>query len=503
MLASSSNSSEWNNDDKWSSQVQKSGEMSRTSTERPVSNELVIDIYMDSDTATESDLSWKSRCWTVLQKIQCKTLTNVLWFGECLCFRHWKHLYSWERITQTIYIPSKIQVNSQFKEDVRDIWTVDIGTIGWDFWSVSISWESSLWKQLSVSRMQRFMYSQSLCYLLERWIITQHHILFVSDKWNGSKIHHNTELWTQLTEKRLNSSDIFPRIHFIGICPWSPKVREQYERPRTIPRTKYLHVDASYGELKTVKRNEMLIPRLCLHLQKDFQQDVGHSSDLDQTQSGIQLSTKDHEENGTESLNWWWSSSGKADTQFSEPRVHCPEERSKAKVVGNYQYTSALMGKRLKLFFAQLFLFISSVSTEQSQIWRIQNLQCKNGEIWIDRAIWPIVCADKFIHESTYTFDRWSCARRSIAEVQRTSGKAITTNSCDLVLYWCRIPGNGWCRTVLHDKRHWRILTIHRFSGLSWVHLAKRRRFIWTKRLDSREHQDWTRIESYNLLLTR
>ena len=58
----------------------------------------------------------------------------------------------------------------------------------------------------------------------------------------------------------------------------------------------------------------------------------------------------------------------KADTQFSEPRVHCPEERSKAKVVENYQYTSALMRERLKLFFAQLFLLISSVFMEQSQI---------------------------------------------------------------------------------------------------------------------------------------
>ena len=34
----------------------------------------------------------------------------------------------------------------------------------------------------------------------------------------------------------------------------------------------------------------------------------------------------------------------------------------------NYQYTSALMRERLKLFFAQLFLLISSVFTEQSQI---------------------------------------------------------------------------------------------------------------------------------------
>ena len=37
-------------------------------------------------------------------------------------------------------------------------------------------------------------------------------------------------------------------------------------------------------------------------------------------------------------------------------------------MVENYQYTSALMRERLKLFFAQLFLSISSVFTEQSQI---------------------------------------------------------------------------------------------------------------------------------------
>ena len=40
----------------------------------------------------------------------------------------------------------------------------------------------------------------------------------------------------------------------------------------------------------------------------------------------------------------------KVDTQFSEPRVHCPEERSKAKEVENYHHTSVPMGIRLKLF---------------------------------------------------------------------------------------------------------------------------------------------------------
>ena len=59
--ASSSNYSEWNIDDKWSSQVWKSGEMSETCTERPVYDKFVIDDDMDSVTAAESDLSLKSR----------------------------------------------------------------------------------------------------------------------------------------------------------------------------------------------------------------------------------------------------------------------------------------------------------------------------------------------------------------------------------------------------------------------------------------------------------
>ena len=61
MGASSSNYSEKNNDDKWSSQVWKSGEMSNTSTGRPVYDMFVIDDDMDSATAAESDLSLGSR----------------------------------------------------------------------------------------------------------------------------------------------------------------------------------------------------------------------------------------------------------------------------------------------------------------------------------------------------------------------------------------------------------------------------------------------------------
>ena len=62
MGAGSSDYSEWNIDEKWSSPVRKSGEMSKASTVRPVYDKFVIDDDdMDSDTATESNLSLKSR----------------------------------------------------------------------------------------------------------------------------------------------------------------------------------------------------------------------------------------------------------------------------------------------------------------------------------------------------------------------------------------------------------------------------------------------------------
>ena len=47
----------------------------------------------------------------------------------------------------------------------------------------------------------------------------------------------------------------------------------------------------------------------------------------------------------------------------------------------------------------------------------------------------------------------------------------------------------SWGRTVFHDKRHCRILTLHRFSGLSWEHSAKR----WIKTSDPK---GWVRVNT-------
>ena len=79
----------------------------------------------------------------------------------------------------------------------------------------------------SASRAQRFTYFQILCYALERRTRTNNEILSGKTSWRGSKVHHNTELWTQLIVSQWNSSGIFSRDHYIGACPWSPKVHEK------------------------------------------------------------------------------------------------------------------------------------------------------------------------------------------------------------------------------------------------------------------------------------
>ena len=91
-------------------------------------------------------------------------------------------------------------------------------------------------------------------------------------------------------------------------------------------------------------------------------------------------------------------------------------ERVKCKEGGNLSFQFCADGRTIEAVFRTITLLISSVSTEQSQ-------NCVNSITWL------LVCANKFVDDNT--FDRWSCARRSIAKAPRTSGKAITTRSCD------------------------------------------------------------------------
>ena len=202
------------------------------------------------------------------------------------------------------------------------------------------------------------MYSQILCYVLEKWIRTQYQKLLGNDSWFGSKIHHNTELWTQLTENRWNSSGKFSQ-HSPNYSS-STKSKSSWTKWATQHNSKDELSSCrcwmtSYGDLKTMNRNVLLTPHLCLHLQKDFQQDTGHPRTWIRNKMVFYLQWKTWRRMGQSRWIDDYQNSEKADTQFSEPRVRCLEERSKAKEVDNHLFTSVPMGIRLKLFFAQFF----------------------------------------------------------------------------------------------------------------------------------------------------
>ena len=150
----------------------------------------------------------------------------------------------------------------------------------------------------------------------------------------------------------------------------------------------------------------------------------------------------------------------KADTQHSDPRVHCPEGCSRAKVVENCP-----MVRRLKLFFAQLFLFFRSVSTDQFQI-------CKKKMNPITGR--PVVgeqSSSSFVPSVMKTYILLT--DDSVEEkdlLQRYQERIEKLSQQERVIKFCTC--SGFLSTVevgqyFMIKDTERIFTIHRFSGLS------------------------------------
>ena len=153
----------------------------------------------------------------------------------------------------------------------------------------------------------------------------------------------------------------------------------------------------------------------------------------------------------------------------------------------------------------------SHISVNQLSIYGAVSDLCEEYSSCQTRTGRPVVAeqsdppfrASRLIDNDTHTLNWNSCTRNSFAEAQRSSGRASTTRSIDKDLYWCRIPENSWSRTILHDRTYWQVLTIFRASDMSWVYVTTRWQINWPERLDSREHQNWTRFGSHNQLPAR
>ena len=116
------------------------------------------------------------------------------------------------------------------------------------------------------------------------------------------KVHQNTEFWTQLMVSQRNSSGIFPRIHHNAAVQQKSKSScQKWAYNQQISQdglSSCRRSTTSHGDLKTINRNANQVLSSFLPIRKDFHQDNGHSSDLDQKSSGILLTKANHKENG-------------------------------------------------------------------------------------------------------------------------------------------------------------------------------------------------------------
>ena len=265
--------------------------------------------------------------------------------------------------------------------DVRHIWKVYNRTIRWDLWSVSnqlgrFSMETSIFGQWWRSHQSlackglctfRFCFMSwigdsepSIQYCLGRTVATQ-------------SFQHN---WRRADGMRV---EYFPRIHHIAAQPQSPRVtvRMSVTPEKFIGRIIFMSMFKDViWRMKDNEKECNANAALVFLFTKGFPAGRWSFFGLLSETTWILLPLTDHKENGTESLNCWWSNSEKADTQFSEPLVHCLEERSKANEVENYRSTIVPIWKRLRLSHNYLCKSAQSLRSSRRNVWRIWILSC-------------------------------------------------------------------------------------------------------------------------------
>ena len=142
---------------------------------------------------------------------------------------------------------------SHFKADVRDIWKVDIGTTRWDFWSVSN--QLGRFSMETVISGQWWRSHQSLaCKGL--WILRLCVMSWKGDSEPNIKYCLGT---TVGIVQRFISIDgepmefewnIFPGFTTLQLVDRVQEFMNKMDKPSTIPRTNYLHVDVQWHHME-------------------------------------------------------------------------------------------------------------------------------------------------------------------------------------------------------------------------------------------------------------
>ena len=273
-----------------------------------------------------------------------------------------RHLDSWERIIQKNLRCIKNAGNNLSMKQMFDISEKLIVEQSDEIFGVNpINWEDSWWKQISLvsgeevtslshAKENVFLDSVSCLGKVIQYCLGRTVELV-------QKIHHSTELWTLLTESQWNSSGMSSQDS--PHCSSATKSKSSCVKWAINQRNLedgffWCRCSTCHGDLKTINRN--LTPNSFLSVQVSHQED-GHSSVSDQKRSGFLLMLANIKENGTESQSWCWSNLKKANTQLSVPRVHCPEECSKAKEVEKCRILFCVDGDAIETVFRTIISF--------------------------------------------------------------------------------------------------------------------------------------------------
>ena len=122
-------------------------------------------------------------------------------------------------------------------------------------------------KKSSVSRMQRFMYSQILCYVLERWFRTQQQILLENSSWicfKGSSQYRTLDTIDgepMEFERNISQDSLHWSLSKKSRSSWTTWANHNNSKDELFSCRCSM---TPYGDVKTMKRNLLPIPHLCL-----------------------------------------------------------------------------------------------------------------------------------------------------------------------------------------------------------------------------------------------
>ena len=180
-------------------------------------------------------------------KMQRKTATNTLCYGECLCLLHYKHLYSWGRITQTSDIPSRIQKASQWNKCSTYL----------QHWCLNKmrsmdDWDDYSWKYLSMFGEQVISLQRTKVYVFSDSVLC---LGKMHENFQSNTASEDRLAWFKSSPefRNLDRTDgepiefewkYFPRIQYVAAQSRSQKfIVEIRWDTREFHRKDYLHVD--------------------------------------------------------------------------------------------------------------------------------------------------------------------------------------------------------------------------------------------------------------------